>query len=208
MRLDEILRDISARVQDFLNAGWQEVRIVTDHGWLLLPGGLPRTDLPKVLTNVKWGRCAEIKGGSQTDLPTYGWFWNPDVRIAVARGIHVFVAGTEYAHGGLTLQECLVPELAVTGGTSTDTGVRIAAVEWIGLRCRVDVEGSALECTVDIRLHAADAGSSITSKPKDAEEGRASLIVPDDTLEGQEAFVVLRDAEGRLLHQMKTIVGG
>ena len=36
------------------------------------------------------------------------WSW-----IALAPGISCFVAGKEYAHGSLSLQECLVPELKV-----------------------------------------------------------------------------------------------
>ena len=38
-----------------LEAGWREVRVVTDHGWLLLPGGLPKVDLPEHLTVVRKG---------------------------------------------------------------------------------------------------------------------------------------------------------
>lgn len=207
-RLDDLVHDVAARVRALLAAGWREVRVVTDHGWLLLPGGLPKTDLPKALTNVKWGRCAELKGDSQTDLPTHGWYWNGDVRVAVARGIHAFVAGTEYAHGGLTLQECLVPALTVTGSVSTGDGAHITDVEWVGLRCRVAVEGAGHGHTVDLRRHAADAESSVAASPKAPEGGRSSLIVPDDTLEGKEAFVVLLDGSGRLVHQTKTTIGG
>ncbi len=207
-RLDDLVRDVAARVRALLAAGWREVRVVTDHGWLLLPGGLPKTDLPKALTNVKWGRCAELKGASQTDLPTHGWYWNRDVQVAVARGVHTFVAGTEYAHGGLTLQECFVPTLTVTGGASTGGNARITSVEWLGLRCRVEVEGGEEDVVVDLRRHAADASSSVTAMPKAPEDGRASLIVPDDTLEGRDAVTVLLDSQGRLVHQVATIVGG
>ena len=161
-----------------------------------------------MLTNVKWGRCAELRSGSQTDLPTHGWYWNPDVRVAVARGIHAFVAGTEYAHGGAALQECLVPMLRVTGVTSTGAGARITSVAWSGLRCRIELEAAAEGYTVDLRRHAADVASSVVSKPKPVESGRTSLIIPDDTLEGQDAVAVLLDADGRLVHQTPTTVGG
>ncbi len=40
------------RIEALLGAGWREVRVVTDHGWLWLPGGLPKVDLPKYLTRV------------------------------------------------------------------------------------------------------------------------------------------------------------
>ena len=32
---------LAKTVERLLSAGWQRVRVVTDHGWLLLPGGLP-----------------------------------------------------------------------------------------------------------------------------------------------------------------------
>ena len=38
------------RVESLCAAGWREVRVVTDHGWLWLPGGPPKVDLAKYLT--------------------------------------------------------------------------------------------------------------------------------------------------------------
>ena len=46
-----------------LDAGWQQVVVVTDHGWLYVPGGLPKVELPYYLTKderMKKGRT----GGS------------------------------------------------------------------------------------------------------------------------------------------------
>ncbi|RMD62817.1 MAG: BREX-1 system phosphatase PglZ type B, partial [Planctomycetota bacterium] len=61
---DEIER-LTERVVELIDAGWRAVRIVTDHGWLLVPGGLPRHDLPRYLVECKWSRCAAIKGDSK-----------------------------------------------------------------------------------------------------------------------------------------------
>ena len=38
---------LAERIQELLAAGWQEVHLVTDHGWLLLPGGLDKLELPQ-----------------------------------------------------------------------------------------------------------------------------------------------------------------
>ena len=38
------------------------------------------------------------------------------LRIASPPGIGAFVANTEYAHGGISLQECVIPELVVERG--------------------------------------------------------------------------------------------
>ena len=41
------LRRLERRVVSLLEHGWQQVVIVTDHGWLFLPEGLPVDELPK-----------------------------------------------------------------------------------------------------------------------------------------------------------------
>ena len=63
--LDGLVR----RITRLLKAGWRSVRVVTDHGWLHLPGGLPMVTLPKHLTESKWARCAVIAGESRPDAP-------------------------------------------------------------------------------------------------------------------------------------------
>ena len=207
-RLGEVLDDVAARVAGLLGAGWREVRVVTDHGWLLLPGGLPKSELPKTLTTAKWARAAEMVLGSQTSMPTHGWFWNDGVRVAVAPTVHAFSRGVEYAHGGLTLQECLVPRLAVTAGAAAGPPARIASVTWTRLRCRVELDGAGEGLAVDLRRRPADASSSVALGVKTVQEGGASLIVPDDTLEGEPATVVLLGVSGEVVHQAQTVVGG
>lgn len=68
-RIEEQIELLHERIEALLDAGWREVRVVTDHGWLWLPGGLPKVDLPKYLTTSRWARCAAIQGGSTTDVP-------------------------------------------------------------------------------------------------------------------------------------------
>ena len=128
-RIDEQIALLLERIESLLDAGWREVRVVTDHGWLWLPGGLPKVDLPKYLTQSRWARCASIEGGSTVQVPTVPWYWNAAERVAVGPGIACFGAGNEYAHGGLSLQESLIPVLRVTAGTvSVSVDVSIAAV--------------------------------------------------------------------------------
>ena len=109
----------SKRIEALLDAGWHEVRVVTDHGWLWLPGGLPKVDLPEYLTLSRWARCAAIEHGAKVEVPTVAWHWNALERVAVGPGIACFGAGNKYAHGGLSLQESLVPVLRVTAGASS-----------------------------------------------------------------------------------------
>lgn len=101
------------RVAALLAHGWQQVTIVTDHGWLLLPGGLPKADFSTNLTLERKERCAVLSPNAQTDHLTVPWHWNADVRIAVAPDIHCFEAGKAYEHGGISPQECVLPVLRV-----------------------------------------------------------------------------------------------
>ena len=56
-RIPELIRNLVHRIEGLLEAGWQEVRVVTDHGWLLMPKGLPKAELPKYLTETAGSLC-------------------------------------------------------------------------------------------------------------------------------------------------------
>jgi hypothetical protein len=206
-RIDEEVRSLTMRVQQLLDAGWREVGIITDHGWLLLPGGLPKTTLPEYLAETRWGRCAVLKASSKADLMTVPWRWNQDVRIAPAPGISCFIAGREYAHGGLSVQECVLPVLTVRP-TAAQVSVSIAEVKWVGLRCRVRVSGGA-GCEVDLRTKAADASTTIADERKPVDgDGLASLAVRNPDNEGTAVNVVVLDAKGKVVARASTTVGG
>ncbi len=114
--LDSLLADIADRITALLAAGWKSVRVVTDHGWLLMPGKLPRIQLSKDLTDNQWGRCAAIKPGAATGERSYPWFWNPNQQFVLADGVSCYGKSVDYNHGGLSLQECLTLDLVVTQG--------------------------------------------------------------------------------------------
>ena len=119
------------------------MKVITDHGWLLLPGGLPKAELPKHLTESRWGRCAIPSAGAQHGYPMTSWFWDAAEAVVLAPGVSCFVAGMEYAHGGLTLQEALIPSLTVsakqTGGAKS---VVLKEMKWSGMRLNVVLEGA------------------------------------------------------------------
>jgi hypothetical protein len=196
-------------VQGLLEAGWKRVRVVTDHGWLLAPGGMPKVQLPKYLAESRWSRCASIKDSSRVEVPVAGWSWNPLERFAHAPGVHCFVAGQEYAHGGASLQECLVPVLAFAStGAPAGVVVTVREVQWVGLRCRVTVEPAAEGLLADLRTKPNVPNSSIADpKPLDG-DGKAALLVADDSLAGTMASLVIVDASGRVVCKEATTVGG
>ena len=208
LRVAEEVKSIAERVGTLLDAGWVEVKIVTDHGWLLLPGGLPKAEFPAHLAEAIKGRCARLKPTSQTDQQTVPWRWDPDVRIAVAPGIGCFVAGREYEHGGLSPQECVTPILRVRAGAGTQPTATIGSIKWNGLRCRVQVTDWAQGIMVDIRMKAADPATSLATvvKPVDS-SGQASLVVEDEDREGEAAQIVLLDVGGNVIAKQPTTVG-
>lgn len=201
------LRGLEGRIAALLAHGWQQVMVVTDHGWLLLPGGLPKVELPQHLTVLRKGRCAVLKEGAQTDQHTVPWHWDKDVRIAVASGIACYEAGKEYEHGGISPQECVVPVITASKPVAAiATDATITGITWKGLRCAITVSGAGAGMTVDVRTKAGNAATSIVT-PKPIETGAASLLVEDDDQLGAAAFVVLLNAGGTLLAQVQTTVG-
>ena len=202
------LRGLTERIAGLLQHGWQKVLVITDHGWLLMPGDLPKVELPEHLTEIRKGRCARLKEGSQTDQLILSWHWNPAVRIAVAPGIHCYEAGKEYEHGGLSPQECVVPILTAIGRAPGAT-VSISEMRWRRLRCNVRIEGSATGAHVDIRTRGGDPSTTLTAGGKEiGAEGEAFLLVEDADHEGVAALVVIIGPDGAVLTQKSTIVGG
>lgn len=204
--IDEELDRISDRIVQLTDAGWK-VKVVTDHGWLLLPGGLPKVELPKSLVESKWSRCATVRTGSTPEMTSYPWYWNEHVQIASPPGIGAFIAGNEYAHGGVSLQECVLPELFVTRAADA-TAARITKIEWRGMRCRVSVSTNALKATIDLRLHRAKPDMTLAVSPKEiGSDGEASLVISDDSNEGRAAVVVVLDENGVVLDHAATTIG-
>ncbi|MGB9610362.1 MAG: BREX-1 system phosphatase PglZ type B, partial [Bryobacteraceae bacterium] len=202
------LERIAGRVAALLDAGWRRVRVVTDHGWLLLAGGLPKVELPAYLTETRWARCALVKGQPELAVPVAAWHWNEAIRIASPPGIACFRSGEAYAHGGISPQECVVPVLDVERGLGS-TYASIRSVEWRGMRCRVRVETNDPLVKVDLRTNWKQAGSSIVAAVKEVGDGgEVSLAVADDRYEGTAASVVVLDRDGNVVTSQTTSVGG
>jgi hypothetical protein len=207
VRLDEQLELLVERIPQLFEAGWKRVRLVTDHGWLLVPGGLPVVALPKYLTESRWQRCASIKDSSQVTVPVASWHWNALAHFAYAPGVCCFLKGSEYTHGGVSLQECLIPDLTLTSTTTTPpVSVKVVSIQWLGLRCRVTLQSGASDITVDLRTKPNDPGSTVTMPKKVDADGKVGLLVEDDNLEGTMVSLVLLDASGRVIGKEATTI--
>lgn len=206
-RLVAGVRDTADHVLQLVRAG-RTVRVVTDHGWLLMPGGLPHAalDVGLVEPQGKRSRCAMVKPKAQTTYLQIPWSWNGDVFVATATGARSFYASQEYAHGGVSPQECVLPVIEITGGAEKPD-VSIAQARWEGLRLRIEVSGGT-DLHVDLRLGAETIGMSLIKGGRVLDEtGRTSVLVSDEH-EGASACLVVLDEDGRILAHRTLTIGG
>ena len=203
------LERLALRIQKLLDLGWSSVRVVTDHGWLYCPGGLTKIELPGHLTDSKWSRCAVIKGNSQVQVPTAPWSWNSSEHFATPPGAACFNSGSlsSYAHGGISLQECLTPVLEISRGSAAGPAAAISSISWKRLRCFVEVSGAHQGFNADLRLEQAS-GPSVAQAAKPVEsDGSVSLVLEDEDLDAAGLVVVLLGSDGRVIAQRRTRAG-
>jgi hypothetical protein len=201
--------DIADRVVALLESGWQAVRVVTDHGWLYVPGGLEKANLPQHLTVKRKGRAARLReDAGPVEHPVVPWRWDPSVRIAVAPGLSCYVAGRDYEHGGISPQECVVPLLTVRSGPSRAVPLTLDDVAWVGMRLRVRASGADSRFFLDLRTKPADAGTSIALGCGTFDDDGSSSLLADDDREGEAAVIVIVDSGGNVVAQRHATVGG
>lgn len=204
------VRDLVSRIGALLRAGWTEVIVVTDHGWLLMPGGLPKVELKSFLAEHRWGRCAALKFDAQTNALAFKWHWNPQVAIASPPGAGCFRAAMEYSHGGVSLQEMVTPVLRVKVAKSAGGSARLLEAKWTGAKCRVSIGGACEGVRVDVRTSPSDPNTSLLSDKQPREttsDGRVTVFLEDDSDIGRDAEVVLLDLSGQVVDSLSTTPG-
>ncbi len=204
------IRDLVSRIEALLKAGWTEVVVVTDHGWLLVPNGLPKVDLKAFLTETRWSRCAALKADAQTDALAFKWHWNPAVMMASPPGAGSFRAGIEYSHGGVSLQEMVTPVLRIKAAHSTGGSARLLEAKWTGAKCRVLVGGDCAGVRVDVRTSQTDPNTSLLTDKHAREttpDGKVTVFLENDADIGNKAGIVLLDSFGQVIHFLPTTLG-
>jgi hypothetical protein len=208
--VEDEVRDLVSRVRSLLRAGWQEIIIVTDHGWLLMPGGLPKVELKAYLTDDRWGRCASLKEGAQTDSQTFPWHWNAAVAIATPPGVGCYRANMEYTHGGVSLQEMVTPVLRVLASKVGGGSPRLADAKWTAARCRITLQSDVSGLRVDVRTNPSDPNTSLLTDKQSRETaggGKVTVFLEDDADIGRQAEIVLLDAAGQVIDTLSTTIG-
>lgn len=185
------LDDLAKVIRRLLNAGWKAVWVVTDHGWLLLPGGLPKSELPVKLTDTKWGRCAVLKdAAADNDWLVLPWSFDSTVRVALAPGISAFSSGREYDHGGLSLQESVIPFMRIQRTGPVVGQPRIVSISWNSRKtiCYAETSDAAGLVVGLERLSSVIGEASVIG-----EDGKGKVVFEEvDDLIGEQVSVVLR----------------
>jgi hypothetical protein len=207
-RIEELFDLVQEALDVAFEKGIKRIKIVTDHGWLLLPGGLPKTQLNVGLAETRWGRCALIKEGATSDLLHLPWRWNPSIFIAYAPGISFFKVNEEYAHGGISIHECLVPTLLIENTNVLNFDAEVKVVKWVNLICTIQTSDVPEDYSVDIRTKYSDAKTSIVLSKSKTLKGNSATLMVDDAAESQAATIVLLDENERILDKKPTTVGG
>ena len=205
--VDTEVRDLASRIGALLRAGWTEVIAVTDHGWLLVPGGLPKVELKSFLAEHRWGRCAALKSDAQSAAIEFRWHWNREVTIASPPGAGCFRASIEYSHGGVSLQEMVTPVLRVKAARPAGGSARLLEARWTGAKCRVSVGGDCVGVRVDVRTSSSDPITSLLKDKQSREttpEGKVTVFLENDSDIGRKAEIVLLDASGQVIDSLST----
>jgi len=211
--VDQQLDLVAERVRGLLGAGWRKVVIVTDHGFLLPGLAAQKVTLPLQVTEgdaSRKPRVARLKASAaRPDFPILPWTWDSSVDMVSAPGSAAFETGRLYEHGGLSLQECVIPVVTVTRGDSLVAPVQIEGVRWTGQRCRIDYGPAEAEIVAEVRLSPANASSAVGGPKSPAEPGEVKVLVDEEKANaGATAWVVLLDPNGGVLAQTQTTVGG
>ncbi len=113
----ELVGNICRTVGALHDAGIGTVHILTDHGFLFLApdlvDGLGRPEVDVKQASQRTARWAALKPDSPVaDVFTLPSPWPGDpTTLGFPRGVRTLVKAEEYEHGGISLQECVIPHI-------------------------------------------------------------------------------------------------
>jgi hypothetical protein len=108
--------------------GYPEVHLLTDHGFVTTSSEVEPTvvAIPTERTIVAKSRYALVEEGALIDAKTFPFPFDPRVRVAVPAGMAFFKPEKTFSHGGVALQEVVIPHLASRRETmATRVGLQV-----------------------------------------------------------------------------------
>ena len=76
------------------------------------------------------------------------------------------------------------------------------------MRCRAVIDSGGAKITADLRTKPNDPTSSVAKPKPVGDDGRTSLLVEDDELEGTMVSLVIIDPSGSVIGKQATTIGG
>jgi hypothetical protein len=201
--------------------GYPEVHLLTDHGFVMTSDEVPPpvVPIPADRALVAKGRYAILAEGAVVDAKTFPFPLDPTVRVAVPPGMACFKEEKSFAHGGVAVQEVVIPHLVSRKETVPErVGVRVLpaayevkthAVKVILeplLSTRVDLFTRTLGRTVEVDLRRQDASVLVRPVRKeivpDPAQTTTVVLLLDDKLaftQGELLDLVVRDIDNQEL---------
>jgi hypothetical protein len=136
------------------------------------------------------------------------WRWNPSIHIAYAPGISFFKVNEEYAHGGISIHECLIPEIILESNIQPNSNALIKSIKWVNLKCNIETESTPDGYTLDVRTKAADEKTSIVVSNKNSVLNNKGKVMVSDEAEGNAATILLLNPMGVIMDKKLTTIGG
>jgi len=108
--------------------GYPEVHLLTDHGFVTTSSEFEPTvvPIPADRTIVAKSRYALVEEGTLIDAKTFPFPFDPRIRVAVPAGMVFFKSEKTFSHGGIALQEVVIPHLVSRRETmATRVGLQV-----------------------------------------------------------------------------------
>jgi hypothetical protein len=234
--LTDVIGDIAAGVRFVVGAGFKRVVIASDHGHIVLPEILPGDVIEKTAGDWRYmkRRClmgaalAEGKGAVNIKTTQLG-IQGAVADISFPIGFKVFSAGEGYCHGGLSLQEAVVPVVVLNAEVKEAAAADGGKIEILYARDRFTsrviglkiayLKSDLFETPLKVRVEAYDpsgqrVGDAADCEARDETTGEITLLpnkevqVPvliDADFQGAEVVIRVSDPRTRVILETKTL---
>lgn len=222
----DLIRHLHVEVERLINLvgklhkwGYPEVHLLTDHGFVMTSDEIaaPVVPIPADRAMVAKARYALLAEGTVVDAKTFPFPFDPKVRVAVPAGMACFKEEKSFAHGGVAVQEVVIPHLVSHKEAAPErAGVRVLpgayevkthAVKVVlepVLSERMDLFSKPVGRTVEVDLRRKDASVLVRPvrkeiAPDPAQKATVVLMLDDKLafMEGDLLDLVVRDVDNQ-----------
>ena len=134
-KASDLIRHLHVEVDRLVNLvgklhkwGFPEVHLLTDHGFVMTSDEIdpPIVPIPADRAMVAKARFALFPEGAVVDAKTFPFPFDPSVRVAVPPGMACFKQEKSFSHGGVAVQEVIIPHLVSRQEAAAErVGVRV-----------------------------------------------------------------------------------